>query len=123
MGTDELIKAAAGAAVGALTKAAAEPALTAGRRVWDWLKQRLASKDAAAITRVEANPTRRSAETQVIVMLQDLLEADPALAGELRRMLDEGGGVQAINQTANVPGDGNTTVQVAGRDNTTFTGR
>jgi hypothetical protein len=50
-------------------------------------------------------------------MLQDLLEADPTLAGELRRILDDGGGVQVITQTANVHGDHSTTVQTAGSGN------
>ncbi len=123
MSTDELIKAAVGAAIGALTKVAAEPALAAGRRVWDWLKRKRSGEDAATVAEVEADPSKRSAPTKVTAMLQDLLEADPALAGELRRILDEGGGVQAITRTANVQGNSNTTVQTAGSGNAVNIGR
>lgn len=114
--TDDLIKAATGAAIGALTKAAAEPALGAGRRVWDWIKEKLGGKDAAMVAEVEADPSKRSAPTKVTAMLQDLLNTDRALAGELLRILEESG-VQAIAQTANVHGDNNTTAQTAGSGN------
>ena len=123
MDTDELIKAAAGAAIGALTKAAAEPALAAGRRVWDWLKQNLGSKDQATVAEVEADLSKRSAPAKVTALLQDLLDADPALASELRRIFEEGGGVQAITQAADVQGNNNTTVQTAGSGNTVTAGR
>ena len=107
----------------ALTKAAAEPALAAGRRVWAWLKQKLGGKDTATVAEVEADPARRSAPTKVTALLQDLLEADPALVEELRRILDEGGGVQAITQTTNVQDDDNTTVQTVGSGNSVTVGR
>jgi hypothetical protein len=51
--TEKLIQASAAAAVGALTKAAAEPALSAGRAVWDWLKGKLGGTDAAVAAEVE----------------------------------------------------------------------
>ena len=87
------------------------------------MKEKLGGKEAAAVAGVEADPARRSAPTRVTAMLQDLLEAKPALAGELRRILDGGGGVQAITQTADVEGDYNTTVQIPGGSNTVVTGR
>ncbi len=123
MDTDELTKAAAAAAIGALTKVAAEPALGAGRRVWDWLKLKLGGKGAPAVAEVEADPSKRSAPAKVTALLQDLLDADPIFAGELRRILEEGGGVQAITQSANVQGDNNTTAQTAGSGNTVTLGR
>ena len=123
MDSDGLTKAAAAAAIGALTKAAAEPALAAGRRVWDWLKQKRGGEGGAVVAEVEADPSKRSAPAKVTAMLQDLLDAEPALAGELRRILDEGGGVQAITQSANVQGDNNTTAQAAGTGNTVSIGR
>ena len=121
--TNELTNAAAGAVIGALTQAAAEPALAAGRRVWDWLKQKLGGQHTATVAEVEAEPSKRSAPTKITAMLQDLLEANPSLAGELCRILEERGGVQAIAQTANVHGGSNTTVQTAGSGNAVTIGR
>jgi hypothetical protein len=72
---------------------------------------------------VEADALKRSAPAKVTALLQDLLDAEPVLAGELRRILDEGGGVQAIAQTANVPSDNNATAQTAGSGNAITIGR
>ena len=114
---DTLVEAAASAAIGALTKAAAEPALTAGRKVWGWLKGKLTGNAVATAADVDAVPSKASARSKVTGLLQDVLEGNPDAAAELRELLDESGGVQAITQTANVTGDNNTFAQVAGDRN------
>ena len=119
---DKLVEAAAGAAIGALTKAAAEPALSAGRKVWDWLKGKLSGDDERIAALVEAEPSRPSAPTKVTALLQDLLHGDAAAVEELRRLLGEQGGVQAITQTANFKGSGNKVAQTAGDNNKTRIG-
>jgi hypothetical protein len=119
---DELVEAAAGAAIGALTKVAAEPALTAGRKVWDWLKGKLSGDDQKTAAAVEAEPTKPSASTKVTALLQDLLHGNIAAVDELRRLLDAQGGIQAITQTASFTGDSNKVAQVAGNNNKTRIG-
>ncbi len=119
---DELVKVAAGAAIGALTKAAAEPALTAGHKVWDWLKGKLSGDDQKTAATIEAEPTKPSASPKVTALLQDLLHGNAAAVDELRQLLDAHGGVQAITQTANSMGDRNKVAQVAGNHNKTHIG-
>ena len=118
MEMEKLIGAAAAAVVGALTKAAAEPALAAGQKVWAWLKGKVSGEDARTAAAVEADPAKPSAATKVTALLQDLLHGNPAAAEELRRLLDGAGGVQAIAQTANVTGNSNVVGQLAGTGNT-----
>jgi len=122
MDTDKLIQAAAGAAIGALTKAAAEPALAAGRKVWDWLKGRLTGAGAATAAAVEADPAKPSAPDKVTALLKDALHGNATAAEELRRLLDAHGGVQAITQTANFQGNQNVVAQIAGSGNTVNAG-
>ena len=121
--TDQLVQAAAAAAVGALTKAAAEPALSAGRAVWDWLKAKLGGTAAAVAAEVEAGPARPSAAPKVTGLLQDLLHDRPDLAEELRRLLDACGGSRSVKQTANVSGSNSAVGQVAGSGNTVRIGQ
>lgn len=117
MDTDKLIQAAVAAIVGALTKAAAEPALAAGGKAWAWLKGRLAGADAATAASVEAAPDKPSAPDKVTALLKDVLHGDPAAVEELRRLLDASGGLPAITQTANFTGNRNIVNQVAGSGN------
>jgi len=117
MDSETLIDAAATAVVGALTKAAAEPALAAGRKVWDWVKGKAAGTDAATVAAVEADPAKPSARSRVAALLQDALHGNAQAAAELQTLLDQAGGVQAITQTANVHGDNNRVAQVAGSGN------
>ena len=114
---EKLIEAAASAAIGALTKAAAEPALSAGRKVWDWLKGKLAGDDARTAAAVEDEPSKPSAATKVTAMLQDVLDDNPQAVEELRHLLDAQGGVQTISQTANFTGNNNKVAQTAGNNN------
>jgi len=114
---DKLMEAAATAAIGALTKAAAEPALTAGRKVWDWLRGKLTDNAAATAADVDADPGKASARTKVTGLLQDVLEGNPDAAAELRKLLDDSGGIQAITQSLTVTGNANKVAQVAGDKN------
>jgi hypothetical protein len=113
-----LIDTAATAAVGALTKAAAEPALAAGRAVWTWITGKATGEDAATVAAIEAAPAKPSARTKVTALLQDALHDNPQAAADLQGLLDKAGGVQAITQTANVTGDGNKLANIAGAVNT-----
>ena len=117
METDKMIDTAVGAVIGALTRAAAEPALAAGGRIWAWLKQEISGDDANAAAAIEADAARPSAPTKVKALLQNLLHAQPALAQELDRMLAEAGGRDAITQSANVHGNRNIVAQTAGTNN------
>ncbi|TPG53418.1 hypothetical protein EAH89_16875 [Roseomonas nepalensis] len=47
---------ALGAIVGSLTKEAAEPAMSAGRKVWDWAKAKLTGPEAAIAMALEEAP-------------------------------------------------------------------
>ncbi len=114
---DSLVETATNAAVGALTKAAVEPALAAGRKVWDWLRGRVAGDDARTVAAIEADPAKPSAPTKITALLQDLLHDNPDAIAQLRALLEGAGGLQAINQTANITGDNNKVAQVAGTGN------
>jgi hypothetical protein len=56
-------------------------------------------------------------------LLQDLLHDRPGLAEELRRLLEAGGGAQAVTQSANVSGNDNAVGQIAGSGNTVTIGK
>jgi hypothetical protein len=114
----ELVKAAATAIVGALTKAAVDPALAAGRQAWDWLKGKLAPHDAQTAVAVEADPAKPWVGGDVTGLLQRALHADPAAEAELRKLLQAHGGLTAVTQTANPQGDQNKIIQQSGPGNT-----
>ncbi|MBK1657779.1 hypothetical protein [Paracraurococcus ruber] len=117
MDTDKLIQAAVGAAIGTLTKAAADPILTKGREVWDWIKRRATGADAEMAKAVEAEPGKPSAPVKVTALLQDLLHDNPAAIAELRQLLGAAEKSGAVTQTANFQGDRNEVNQVAGSGN------
>ena len=119
---DKLIEAAVSAVAGALVKAAAEPALSAGRKVWDWLKERLSGGDAEAAKAIEAAPDRPSAPDRIRGLLKDALYGDPAAGEALRALLTEGGLLPAVTQGAAVSGDHARIVQIGGSDNQVTTG-
>jgi hypothetical protein len=111
---DEVVKAAVDAAIGALTKSAVEPALTAGFKVWGWLKHKLNGDNAKTAEIIEADPSKASARTKATALLQDVLEGNAESAEELKQLLKAEGGVEAITQSANVHGDFNKLVQATG---------
>jgi hypothetical protein len=119
---DELVKAATSAAVGALTKAAIEPALSGGRQVWDWIKTKISGDEARTASAIEATPDKPSTASKVAALLQDLLHENPTAAEELKALLNKHGGVQAITQTANVSGKNAKVTQIAGNNNTVRNG-
>jgi hypothetical protein len=118
MDSSDLVKAAVVAAIGTLTKAAVEPALGTGRRVWDWLKAKLTGLDAQVAAAVEAKPEQSGADDQVSALLKKLLKARPEALDELRELLGGADGAARIVQTTNVLGHGNATAQTAGTGNT-----
>jgi hypothetical protein len=117
MDSSDLVKAAVVAAIGTLTKAAVEPALGTGRRVWDWLKAKLTGLDAQVAAAVEAKPDEPGADDQVSALLKKLLKARPEALDELRELLGGAEGAARIVQTANIRGHGNATAQTAGTGN------
>jgi hypothetical protein len=119
---EKLIEAAVAAVAGALVKAAAEPALSAGRKVWDWLKGRLSGGDAEAAKAIEAAPDRPSAPDKIRGLLKDVLYGDPAAGEALRALLTEAGVLPAVTQTATVTGDHGRVVQIGGSGNQVTTG-
>ncbi|MEH3064683.1 MAG: hypothetical protein PGN33_18725 [Methylobacterium radiotolerans] len=120
--SEKLVQAAAAAVIGALTKVAAEPALSAGAKVWGWLKGQLGGTNASVAADVEAEPARPSSASKVNGLLQDLLHDEPGRMKELQQLLDEGGGSQAIAQTANASG-GSVVAQIVGSGNSVSTGK
>ncbi len=123
MDSSRLVEVAAGAAVGALTKAAAEPALSAGRKVWDWAKARVAGTQATIATALEQTPEDPGTPDQIAGLLKSILARDPAAAAELQALLGGGGGAFAVAQTANVRGTGHSVAQVSGSGNIIVGGR
>jgi hypothetical protein len=119
MDTEKLVAAAVAAVVGTLTKAAAEPLVAAGGKVWAWIKGKVSGRDAETVAAVEAEPQKPSAKTKVTALLQDLLHDNPAAAKELADLLGGEASIQAITQIANVTGHGNVTTQIGGTGNTT----
>ena len=115
---DELIKVATEAAIGALTKAAAEPALAAGHNVWAWIKGIVSGEDARVLAAVEKDPAKLSATTKVTAILQDALNENPQAVKHLQELLNASGGMEAVTQTANVSGQSNKVGQVSGSGNT-----
>lgn len=120
MDIEKLVAAAVAAVVGALTKAAAEPLVAAGGKAWTWLKGKVPGAEAATIAAIEADPAKPSARNRIAALLQDVLHENPAAAKELAELLGGEAGVQIINQTATVTGDGNITSQIAGSGNAIF---
>jgi hypothetical protein len=118
MDSSDLVKAAVVAAIGTLTKAAVEPALGTGRRVWDWLKAKLTGLDAQVAAAVEAKPEQSGADDQVSALLKKLLNEKPDALDQLRELLGGADGAARILQTTNVLGHGNATAQTAGTGNT-----
>jgi hypothetical protein len=116
MTPDDLVKAAATAAVGALTKAALEPALAGGRKVWDWLKAKLTGPQAAMAAAVEQDPADPGAADAVSGLLKSLLHRDPGALAELRALLGEAG-VTATVQVATASGAGSKVTQISGSGN------
>lgn len=117
MTQDDLIRAAATAAIGALTKSAAEPLLATGQKVWTWLKGKLTGTDASLAEAVEAEPAKPSTPERITALLKDLLYDNPTGIEELKKLLGGDAQVQAINQTATVTGNKNQVFQVAGDGN------
>jgi hypothetical protein len=117
MDPSRLVEVGGAAVVGALTKAAAEPALTAGVNVWAWLKGKLSSSDAEFAASVEADPGKPSAITKVQALLLDVLHDDNGAADELQSLLGGNVGAFAVAQTINISGVRNNVTQISGSGN------
>lgn len=119
----KLIEIALGAIVGSLTKAAAEPAMSAGRKVWDWVKAKLTGPQAAIATALEEAPKDPGTPDGISGLLKTILHRDPSAAEELKKMLGGEAGIAMVTQTMNVSGTGNTSAQISGNNNKVVGGR
>jgi hypothetical protein len=122
MESSDLIKAAATTVIGALTKAALEPAVGAGAQLWAWLKARLAGPQAAVAAAVEAAPDDPGAADTVSGLLKSVLHRDPAAMEELRALLGAAG-ISGTVQVAHASGAGIQVTQIAGSGNAVSYGR
>ncbi|WP_426960226.1 tetratricopeptide repeat protein [Muricoccus radiodurans] len=114
----KLVEIALGAVVGTLTKAAAEPALSAGRKVWDWAKTKLTGPQATMATALEQAPEDPGTPDGISSLLKSILHRDPAAVEELKKLLGGDAGITTVTQTANVSGVSNTVAQISGSGNT-----
>ncbi len=92
-------------------------------KLWDALKAKLAGKEALAD--VEAKPDDRRRWSALEVQLEKALEADPGFRGAVAKLIEEIPEEEraAIQQIANVTGDQNVTIQIAGAGNQVKVGR
>ncbi|TCO76521.1 hypothetical protein EV699_1292 [Plasticicumulans lactativorans] len=87
---------------------------------WSWLKGRLLPTPAAAaaVKDLEARPADPDNQADFRKQLRKALEADPALATELKQWLDRAGARGAVTtQTLTQTGIGNQGVQLSGHGN------
>ena len=89
-----------------------------GRKLTDWMKDKLGSAFArAAMEQVEANPEKSSGRKKLEAALEEALEQDDKLASELRALLAEARKAGYTEQTMNLTGDDSVGTQVSGDSN------
>jgi hypothetical protein len=102
------------AAKGAAGKAG-EDAYAGGKKLFEWLKQKLTGDAQKALERVEADPGNSDKQAALRVGLSEALEADSGLHTELASLLQSLPQVMG-SQQSNQVGDGNTTAQALGKN-------
>lgn len=93
-------------AIDALTQKVGAQAVDQVRALWHRLGPRLAERPAAeeAVAKVAANPDEPRWRTALELQLEELLAADPALAGEIAALFEAAEG--ASHTIVHVEGDG-----------------
>jgi hypothetical protein len=94
-----------------------EEAAEAGGKLLGWMRAKLRGRAQEALDDLVAHPDREDNQADLRKQLTKALEADPALAAELRAMLPAAPTVDSVVQ--NVSGAGAKTAQVKGSGNTT----
>ncbi|NBB70674.1 MAG: hypothetical protein GVY33_10195 [Alphaproteobacteria bacterium] len=119
----ELASAAVGALVPYLSAAGEKAAQALGaeaatelRALWDWVKGKVAGGTTEALA---ATPADAKAQGKLEGALEQVLEDEPALADELRRLVEAAEPeATRLEQTMNIQGDDNVAVQNTGHGNT-----
>jgi hypothetical protein len=124
MSIEVMAAAAVGAIAPYLAKGAEKAAESMGAKAADgagrllgWLRERLLGKAGEALEELAEAPEDAGQQTMLRIRLEKALAVDPALAGELERLLaamPELGTVQTMSQT----GQGHKGAQVSGSGNT-----
>lgn len=92
--------------------------LVAGKKVWDWLRQKLAnSSAAAALSQVDDEPNNELNWEILAPSIAKALQENPGLGQELIEILRELGSVQPCQQVVQ-SGNFNKNAQVTGLSNT-----
>jgi hypothetical protein len=95
---------------------------SAGKSIWDWIKNKLVSPAGHEVIRdLEASPHDGACQKAVEAALSKLLLADPTALDDLSLLLKSNG--VSVSQAANVAGDGNVVTQIAGNSNEVSTGQ
>lgn len=87
-------------------------------KLYQTLKKRLTGPaEEKALAKLEAEPERPDAQAALRLFLEERLAAEPDLLAEVARLVEEVRPGVSIQQTANITGDRNTNVQIAGSGN------
>jgi hypothetical protein len=107
---------ATGALVPYVAAGGAEVAKTAAKDLYAWLKGKLTADGRTALAKLEEAPADARRQGTLEAEIEDLLKAQPALAGELARLV-ESLPRAGHTQTATVSGKGHTVTQIVGDRN------
>jgi len=99
-------------------KKVGEEAVAAGGRLLGWMRERLGGRAREALADLEAKPESEDNQADLRKQLAKALEADSALAAELRAMLPAAA-TSVDSMIQNVSGAGAKAAQVKGSGNTT----
>src|SRR4051794_3214467 len=106
-----------------LVKGGKETAKTAAKDLFTWLKGKLTGRAAEALSDLEKAPAAEDNQADLRKQLVKVLEADPQLREELRRLLPEAPAAGVTTQTIDQSNSLNAKVaQVEGNQNVTKIG-
>jgi type II secretory pathway pseudopilin PulG len=87
-------------------------------KLYQTLKKRLSgSAEEKALVKLEVAPEKPDAQAALRLFLEERLATDPDLLAELADLVKEARPGVSIQQIANITGDGNTNIQIAGSGN------